>query len=732
MSGRLARIFLIAAAFLGTNSYAASPLPPVPPPAKVEPVTDDYFGTKITDPYRWMEAEPEPQFRTMLEQQNTYARAVLSSIPGRNRLRDDIAAVSGLATWLPTIAPVPGRNFYLKRPPGAQGAKLYVSDATTHQETLLVDPDASTTNGEHTEIDQFAPSQDGSLIAYGLSSGGSELSTLHVMRTATRDKLSDQIDRTQLTNVSWLPDGSSFFYTRLAKLPPDAPASEHFAHMHVYLHRLGTDPDGDRAVIDVDHLPFTFKAAQIFPTLQITPGSQHALLTLSDGVSPEVAIYTAPVAEVLGAKPDWKPVATQADGVTDSAVRGDTVYLLTYHDAPRFQVASEDLRSPGFTTAKTAVSQDRGVLTDLAAAADGLYVAERQGGSMVLERLPDGADKPVPVALPYPGTIFPSWKDAGGLVADPRMPGALFSLVSWIRPTTWFVFDPKADKVADLGVVPPFPRDLSAYDTIETNARSPDGTEVPLTIVARHGTVLDGSHPTLITGYGSFGISSDASFSPFVQPWLDQGGVFAVAHVRGGGELGQAWHEGGKIATKQNTITDFIACAEELVRRGYTTSARLDGMGTSGGGILIGGAITRRPDLFRAALIRVGLTNTLRMENTEGGPGNTPEFGTVKNPQQFPFILKMDAFHQVRDGTPYPAVLLTGGFNDPRVAVWIPAKMAARLQAATSSKRPVLFRVEFDAGHGMGSTRRQQDEEWADSLAFLLWQDGAPGFQPAQ
>ncbi len=732
MPGFLTYIFLFAFLFFRTGAYGASPLPTAPPPSKVEPVIDNYFGTKVIDPYRWMEAEPEPQFRTMLEQQNTYARAVLASISGRDRLRDDIASTSGLATTLPTIVPVPGRNFYIKRPPGAQGAKLYVSDAFTHQETLLVDPDTLSTEGKHAEIDQFAPSQDGSLVSYGLSSGGSELSTLHVMRTATQEKLRDQIDRTQLTSISWLPDGESFFYTRLAKMTPGAPASEYFAHMRVYLHRLGTDPDSDREIIDVDHLPVVFKTPLVFPSLQVTPGSQHVLLGLSDGISPEMAIYTVPITDLLRGNPDWKPVATQTDGVTGSAVRGDTVFLLTHHNAPRFQIVSEDLRSPGFATAKTMVAQDRGVLTGLTAAADGIYVAERQGGSMVLERLPDGADRPVPIALPYAGTITPAWKDAGGLIADPRMPGTLFSLVSWMRPVTWFGFDPKDGKVSDIGAVPPFPRKLTGYDTIETEAQSLDGTKVPLTIVARHGIVLDGSHPTLLSGYGSFGISSDASFFPFVQPWLDHDGVFAVAHVRGGGELGQPWHDGGKIASKQNTITDFIACAEELVRRGYTTSARLDGMGTSGGGILIGGAITRRPDLFRAALIRVGLTNVLRLENTENGPGNVPEFGTVKSSQQFPFMLKMDAFHQVHDSTHYPAVLLTGGFNDPRVPVWMPAKMAARLQAATSSRLPVLFRVEFDAGHGMGSTRQQQDREWADSLAFLLWQDGVPGFQPTQ
>ena len=720
----------VLAATLATGAHAASPLPPVPPPARVDPVTDDYFGTKVTDPYRWMESEPKPEFRTMLERQNTYARAVLAGIPGRDKLRDDIAATSGLATRLLTMTPVLGRRFYLKRPPGGQVARLYVADAAG-RETLLVDPERLGTQDRHMEIDQFAPSQDGNLVAYGLSSGGSEVSTLHVLRTQTRAALPDEIDRAEFADVSWLPDGGGFFYTRLAKLPAGAPATEHYAHMRVYLHRLGSDPATDQVIVEADHLPVAFHAAQIFPFIEIVPGSAHAILGIANGVSPEVAFCTAPLADVAAGHARWREIASQADGVTWMTVRGDSAYLLSHHAAPRFQILGEDLRAPDFSSASTVLAQDSGVFTGMAASAEALYVAERRGGSMVLLRLPAGADHAAEISLPYAGSISPPLEDAGGLSADPRVPGAVFSLESWLRPVTWLGYDPAVGRVRDLGAIPAYPRDTSGYDTIETEVRAPDNIEVPLTIVAKHGIKLDGSHPTLVNGYGSYGISADAGFIPFAQPWLDRGGVLAIAHVRGGGELGQPWHDGGKIATKQNTITDFIACAEEMVRRGYTTPARLDGSGTSAGGILIGGAITRRPDLFRAALIRVGSTNALREEYMESGPANIPEFGTVKNPAQFPAMLKMDAFNHVKDGTPYPAVLLTGGFNDPRVTVWIPAKMTARLQAASTSGRPILFRVEFDAGHGIGSTRNQVVEEFADSLAFLLWQDGVAGYQPA-
>lgn len=300
-----------------------------------------------------------------------------------------------------------------------------------------------------------------------------------------------------------------------------------------------------------------------------------------------------------------------------------------------------------------------------------------------------------------------------------------------MQPHVWLQYDPGAKALADTHILPAFPRDLSGYEAVETSATAPDGTSIPLSIVTRKGIPHDGRRPTYLVGYGSYGISYDPAFSPTFLPWLDRGGVYAIAHVRGGGEGGQAWHDAGKIATKQNTIHDFIACAQALVSKGYTDRAHLGGEGTSAGGILIGGAITQRPDLFRAALIRVGATNTLREEYTAGGPANIPEFGTVKDRAQFPAMLAMDAYNHVRKGVAYPAVLLTGGANDPRVTVWIPAKMTAKLQAATSSHRPVLFRVEFDAGHGIGSTRTQRDDETADEFAFLLWQFGETGYQPA-
>ena len=728
LTSRSCRSALLAL-LLPTAALAADAPPPPAPVARVAPVTDTYFGHALTDPYRWMESEPKPEFEQYLHAQDDHARAVLATIPGREPLHQAISALDGLLPRVSMLTVANGRRFYVKRVAGAQIGRLVLRDERG-TETVLVDPASLDADGHHAEIDQFAPSQDGGLVAYGVSIGGSEKSVLHVVDTVTRLNRPDVIDRAQFASVSWAPDGRHFFYTRLPVPVAGAPATAEYAHLRVFEHTLGDNPDHDRLILDTDHLPFPFKAQQAFASVAAIPGSPWLLATVSDGVSPEVALYTAPLASLGGETIPWHQVAAQADAVVGASVRGSRIDLLTHTDAPHLRIVETDLAHPSFARARTVVASGSGVLTDLALAADGLYLTRRDGAVTTLLRLPDGARIPETITLPFSGTIETPVEDAGGLVADPQRPGADISLVSWVHPLVWLHYDAHSHAVTDTGILPPFPRDLKPYQAIETRIAAPDGTLVPLSIISRRDAKRDGQRPVLLDGYGAYGISYDPAFTPTILPWLDHGGVFAVAHVRGGGEGGQAWHDGGRIATKMNTITDFIACAEALISRHYTDSAHLAGTGTSAGGILIGGAITQRPELFRAALIRVGATNSTRGEFTAGGPANIPEFGSVINAAQFPSLLRMDAFQHVRDHVAYPAVLLTGGADDPRVTVWEPAKMAARLQAATSSGRPVLLRIEFDAGHGIGSTRDQRDQETADEQAFLLWQMGEPGFQP--
>jgi prolyl oligopeptidase len=343
---------------------------------------------------------------------------------------------------------------------------------------------------------------------------------------------------------------------------------------------------------------------------------------------------------------------------------------------------------------------------------------------------------PEEVRLPYAGTIAPAFgagtaREWGGLVADPRMQGAYFSLESWARKLTWMRFDVPLHRAVDMGLLPNPALDASLYKTVETSARAEDGTEIPLSIVSRADLAMDHARPALVDAYGSYGYAFDPRFMPMALAWADQGGVFAVAHVRGGGERGAAWHEAGTLARKINAASDMIACARALIKMGYTDEAHLAGMGTNAGTLAIGNAITLQPGLFRAAVLNAGLNNPLRVEDVPGHDIDVLELGSVHIPLQQAAVLSVDPYAQVRDRLNYPAVRLTSAVNDGYEPVWQTAKMAARLASATTSGRPILMRIAFD-GSIDGPTRAQRDEEQADDLTFLLWQLGAAGFQPGE
>jgi prolyl oligopeptidase len=330
---------------------------------------------------------------------------------------------------------------------------------------------------------------------------------------------------------------------------------------------------------------------------------------------------------------------------------------------------------------------------------------------------------PQVLALPYAGTV-------GTLDTNQTNDGAVFELESWTRPALWYKYDPETGSIRDTGLQKAVAADTSNLVAKEVSAVSYDGTMVPLSIIMKAGTKLDGHNPTILIGYGSYGATNRPGFDASSLPWFNRGGITAIAHVRGGGWYGEDWHKAGTKLTKLNTILDFIACAQYLIDQHYTSQHFLAGKGSSAGGITIGGAITWRPDLFAVAIDSHGNTNTLRAQFTPNGPPNIREFGSISTRDGFHGLYAMSAYHHVHDGVSYPAVLLETGANDPRVEPWIVAKMAARLQAATSSRNPVLLTVSYDSGHGIGSTKAQNDSNLADEIAFMLWQMGVPAFQP--
>ena len=714
----------LAASLAAASALGASPAhAQAPPVAPVRPVTNTYFGTTLTDPYQWMENLDAPEVKGWFKGQSDYARSVLNAIPGRDTLLARIKSLDSVGTSVSDVQIAGDRYFSTKVLPGFNNRKLYVRDGLKGTDRLLFDPETLTKDGVHYSIDYYAPSLDGKYVAYGLSPGGSEQSILHVLDVETGVTLPEAISRTNDASPSWRTDGRSFFYNRLQKTGPDDPPTAKYQKNVAFLHVLGSDPEQDTPVFGYGLSPRVPVGLSDFSLVSVNPDSPYAVGLLIHGVQNEATAYVAPVAS-LG-KPDvpWHKIVDTPDDVTTFASHGDLVYLLSHQGASRYKVLRVSYSHPELDKAVTVVPPGRAVLTGLSAAQDALYVTALDGGISRLLRLPYSGGPAQPVKLPYEGAI-------GSVVTDYRHPGALFLQSGWTRSALWYAYDPKTRAVSDTRLKPLSPVDMSAYTSSEVMAKSTDGTMIPLSIVYKKGLALDGTHPALLNGYGAYGITLSPYFDPTRIPWLERGGVLAYAHVRGGGEYGEDWHLSGKLLTKNHTWEDFIACGQYLVDNRYTSPAHLAGEGTSAGGITIGRAITARPDLWGAALIRVGVENPVRQELSPNGPPNVPEFGTATEPNGFKALYAMDAYQHVQDGVKYPAVMVETGINDPRVPSWEPSKMAARLQAATTSGKPVILRVDYDAGHGIGSTKSQSDELLADEYAFLLSQLGDPAFQP--
>lgn len=726
-------LFLLAPVDLCSQS-AGAPAIQGPVVAPVKLVVDDYFGTKVEDPYRYMENMNDPSVANWFKAQNDYTRAILDRIPGRAQL---LARIRELDKSVPEAfaARLPGEVYIVqKRLPDEDVFKLYVRQGVNGADRLIVDPEKVTlkpedhAKGKHT-IRNFAVSDDGRYINVGIIPGGAETNgELHVFDIATGRETGDMITHGACAEglfASWLPDNRSFVYGRLQDLPADAPAAAVRQNVRSYIHVLGTNESEDRPVFGAGVVSGIDVDPSLIASVETQAGARYALGLLNGSVTPNSAYYIAPVETIGKPSTPWRKIADFSDGVTDVAIHGDDLYLLTYKDASRYKVLREDAQSPDLAAAEPVIPAGEALVTGIRPAQDALYVEEVDGGIGRVLRVAYGkGPKASQIALPSGGKVY--------VATDARLPGALLFMTSWTKTFKIYAYDPKTEQVSDTGIQPAGQYgDPSDLESVETKIRSHDGTLIPLSIVYKKGLKLDGSNPTLLDGYGGYSISLDPFFYTEQLAWYEKGGVYAVCHARGGGEYGEEWHLAGKGSTKPNTWLDFIACAQYLIDKKYTSIPRLAGTGASAGGILIGRAITERPDLFGAAIIQVGVLDALRYETTANGETNLPEMGSTKTPDGFKALQAMSAYHHVKDQTPYPAVLLTTGSNDPRVDPWESGKMTARLQAATSSGKPILLRVDYGGGHGGGSGANAQEESQADQWTFLLWQFGVPGFQPS-
>jgi len=675
------------------------------------------------DPLRFLEDLSRPDTRAFLLEQGEAARSVLDRLSGRAALAERIHGLSASATTISSLVLAAGRVFYLRRAPGEANASLCVREGLGGPERVLVDPERFSEPGRRASIDWIAPSPDGRRVAYGVAQGGSEESVLRVADADAARDLALEIDRARFAErLAWEPDSSAFYY---ARHPEGAAGAKRYANIRVYRHVLGRDTARDEIVFapgvggarDVPELSY--------PSLLLPLESRFAYAIVREGVRREIAVHAAERRDLAAGRPAWRKIIAFEDQVTAIEAWKDDLFVLSHRDAPRSRVLRFDPRRD-LGSAKVAVPQGDAVIESMALARDALYLRTQLGGVDRLERLQIGllGTKPADyVKIPFDTAITQ-------LVADPRRPGAILAIEGWIEPPAVVEVEPKTGNLRNTGLQPPARVDLTAIDEVRLYAIGHDGTSIPVTLLYRKTTQLTGSNPTLLVAYGSHGESMKPAFDPARLAWLERGGIYAVAHVRGGGEYGEAWHQAGSRGAKINTVLDFISVAEYLVSYGFTSPARLAIMGTGAGAIPVGGALARRPDRYAAVVLRAPLVDLFGYESMPEGPMEVPELGSAATPQGAEWLRVISAFHQVKDAVPYPAVLLSVGLNDLRVMPWQAARMAARLQAASSSGKPVLLRVDPESGHGKGTPRERRDQELADIYSFLLWQFGDLQFRP--
>jgi len=670
------------------------------PATPAKPVTDDLHGVKLTDPYRWLEDEKSADVQAWVSSENEVTRAYLNKLPERTAL---VARLEKLIR-VPTesgLRACETRYFYSKRDPQQNQASVFVRDGSYDaRPKLVIDP--NTFSGDGTvAMDWYFPSDDGKLIAYGKSAGGSENSTLYVIDTGTGKALTEAIPGTKFCSLAWLPDNSGFYYTRYPQPGDVKPGDENYFN-HAYFHKLGADWKKDVKIWGEGEPKE--KRSDVESS---SDRKRLFLATRLDWAKNDLFVRD------IQAAPDapFTPVAKGLDAITSGDCLGDRLLLLTNYRAPRYRVVEAAAGDPSPEKWKELIPQQRGVIQSMSIV-DGKIVLGILDDVCSRIVIHDGTGKQVDeVKLPTLGAV-------SGINGNFNGSEIYFSFESFAYPPTSYRYDLKGRKLEQLARVP-IDIDPNAYETRQVWYTSKDGTKVPMFLVFKKGLKFDGQCPTLLYGYGGFNVSVTPRFRNGLFVWLDKGGVYAVANIRGGGEFGSDWHHAGRLEKKQNCFDDFIAAGKYLCESKVTNPKKLAAWGGSNGGLLMGAMITQAPELFRAIICAVPLLDMIRYQEFSMARFWIQEYGSSENPEQFKYILKYSPYQNVTKAA-YPAVLIETGDSDGRVDPCHARKMAALLQANNTGETPVLLRYEAKAGHGAGKPISKIVEAQADEWAFLM------------
>jgi prolyl oligopeptidase len=667
------------------------------------------------DPFGYLEDAADPRTQAFYREQEAAARTALDAIPGRAEMLARIRALGEASPAVSSIALGGNRVFYLRRDARRAQAVLCMRDSLTAPERELVDPARFDRGGSSAAISWISPAPDGRHVAYGLALGGSALMRVHSVDA--RADLPLEIDRARFNEeLAWSADGRAFFYTRVPEANP--PGRRH-ANLRVYRHVLGRDTARDEIVFapGVGGAREVPEEARI--TLHVPAESRYAFALVRDGVSREAALHVTEQRALAEGRPHWRRLAGAGDGVLDVIGWHDDLYVLSQAGAPRHRVLRIKATAPALAGAQVLVPEGEIVIAAIALARDALYLRTMLGGVDRLERVPIGllgnTRTTEFIRIPFDNAITE-------MVAQPRVSGVLLRLQGWIEPPAVVQVEARGGNVRDTRLQAPAAVDFSAMDEVRLYAATPDGARIPVTLLYRKSTRLSGDHPTLLMAEGAYGLPVRPRFDPARLAWLERGGVIAIAHVRGGGEYGEAWHRAGRGAAKANSVVDFLSVAEFLVRYGFTQPRRLAAEGNRAGAIPAAVAALRRPELFAALVTRAPLADLTALGRMADGAAELPEFGAPANAESQDRLREVSAYHAVREGTPGPAALITAVHGDARVDAWQAAKLAARLQAAHPRTMVLLL--------GDDGSRPTHDVELADTYSFLLAQMGEPGFAP--
>jgi prolyl oligopeptidase len=691
--------FLLVASVVWQNTEV-----PSPPATPKRPVVDGYHGVKVTDDYRWLEEGKSPDVIAWTAAQDKYARSLLDPLPLHTSIYEFMKRLDSERS--PSYYDLQSRGsvlFAMNSQPGKQQDMLVTisSAGDPGSRHLVLDPTAlDPTNS--TTIQAFVPSPDGSKVALSLPSGGSMVSDIYIYDVATGRALPDVLTHVSgLTGASlaWNADGSGLYYTHYPHEGERAAEDLNF-YEQVYFHKLGTRQSTD-----------TYELGKDFPRiadiwLSESKDGKYVLAEVGNGDMGPFQLF------LRGASGAWTQITKFSDEVRAATFGGDALYMVSRQNAPLGKILRLPLASPAFEKAKTIVPEGKAVIQDFTytfggprptfvATANLLYVTELLGGPSHI-RIFDQNGKDL-------GTVPSEPVSAISQILPLENDRILFRNESYLNSPAWFYYEPNSGKTVLTALHESHRVGFADAETVRALCSSKDGTKVPLNIIQRKGTKLDGQNPVILTGYGGFGLSLTPMFDPEIRVWLDAGGVYVVANLRGGDEFGEEWHKNGSGIHKQNVFDDFIACAQYLIQAGYTKPAKLGIEGGSNGGLLMAAVATQRPELFGAVVSVAGLYDMLRSETTQSGQFFTTEFGSVKDPLEFRALYAYSPYHHVLDGTKYPPILFLTGDNDPAVDPANSRKMTARLQAANASGRPVLIVNFTNAGHGgIGSSEDQQ------------------------